>query len=98
MSLRQGSWIIDGQDIPNGYQQITTLTTSTTLTVPADTRCCVMIPETQAVRFRDDGTAPTASVGMPLATGTYFIYTGDPRSLKIIEQVVGATLNILYYK
>ena len=28
-------------------------------------------------RWRDDGVAPTASVGMPIAAGAYFTYDGD---------------------
>ena len=58
-----------------GYQQITSLTASTALTVPAGATLAVIVPESQSVRWRDDGVAPTASVGMPL-TSPITIVTG----------------------
>ena len=88
-----------------GYQQITSLSSSTNLTVPArdlnglvgTPRIAIITPETQAVRWRDDNTAPTASVGMPLAAGVTLQYDGDLTQIKFIEQVGGAKLNITYY-
>jgi hypothetical protein len=58
-----------GANTPLGYQQITSLSSATALTVPTGATVAVIIPETQAIRWRDDGTNPTASVGMPLASG-----------------------------
>ena len=54
-----------------GYQQITSLSASTALTVPTGSTFVLIVPETQAVRWRPDGstTAPTATVGQPLAVG-----------------------------
>ena len=60
-----------------GYQQITSLSAATGLTVPqtdlnglnARPSIALITPETQAVRWRDDDVNPTASVGMPLAAG-----------------------------
>ena len=46
---------------------------------------------------RDDGTAPTASVGMPLAVGVPLQYDGDLTGIKFIEQAASAKLNISYY-
>ena len=88
-----------------GYQQITSLSSSTNLTVPprdlnglvGTPRIAIITPETQAVRWRDDNTAPTASVGMPLAAGVTLQYDGDLTQIKFIEQVGGAKLNITYY-
>lgn len=88
-----------------GYQQITSLSSATNLTVPArdlnglvgTPRIAIITPETQAVRWRDDNTAPTASVGMPLAAGVTLQYDGDLTQIKFIEQVGGAKLNITYY-
>ena len=88
-----------------GYQQITSLSSSTHLTVPprdlnglvGTPRIAIITPETQAVRWRDDNTAPTASVGMPLAAGVTLQYDGDLTQIKFIEQVGGAKLNITYY-
>lgn len=88
-----------------GYQQITSLSASTALTVPTfdvNGNACrptvaVIIPQTQAVRWRDDGVAPTASVGMPLAAGVTLQYDGDLTQIRFIEQAASATLNITYY-
>ena len=80
-----------------GYQQITSLSASTALTVPAGATMALIVAETQAVRWRDDGTAPTASVGMPLAVGTSLSYDGDLRAIRFIQQTASATLNVSYY-
>lgn len=58
----------------------------------------VIVCETQAVRWRDDGTDPTATVGMPLAIGTYMQYDGKLRSLKFIGQAGQAIVNVALYR
>ena len=88
-----------------GYQQLTSLSSSTGLTVPqkdlnglaGSATFAVIRCETQAVRYRDDGTAPTASVGMPLAVGDVLEYDGDLNKIRFIEQAASAKINILYY-
>lgn len=88
-----------------GYQQITSLSSATGLTVPTrdpqgnkkQPTFALIIAETQDVRWRDDGTAPTASVGMPLAKGTMLQYDGDLANIKFIEQTGSAKLNVSYY-
>jgi hypothetical protein len=88
-----------------GYQQITSLSSSTALTVPTQTQLglaatpaiALITPETQAVRWRDDGVAPTATVGMPLAAGVTLQYDGDISRIRFIEQTAGAKLNVTYY-
>lgn len=81
-----------------GYQQITSLSSATALTVPAGTAVVVMKPAAQAVRFRDDGTNPTGSVGYPLAVGSEFVYEGgSPGAIRVIESAASATLDVLYY-
>jgi hypothetical protein len=57
----------------------------------------LIVAETQSVRWRDDGVAPTASVGMLLATGVPLQYDGDLTNIKFIEQTASAKLNISYY-
>lgn len=87
-----------------GYQQITSLSSATNLTVPVTDlnglNCkpaiALITPEGQAVRWRDD-ISPTASVGMPLAVGVTLQYDGDLTKIQFIEQVGGAKLNISYY-
>ena len=88
-----------------GYQQITSLSAATGLTVPSvdlNGLACrpsiaLITPETQGVRWRDDDTNPTASVGMPLAAGVTLQYDGDLTKIKFIEQTASAKLNITYY-
>lgn len=81
-----------------GYQQISSLSAATALTVPTGATTAVITVEAQAVRYRDDGTVPTASVGMPVAVGGTLTYTGPLSKIKFIEQTSGATVNISYYK
>lgn len=80
-----------------GYQQITSLSAATGLTIPSGATMALIVPETQAVRWRDDGTNPTASVGMPVAIGESLNYDGDLSRIKFIEQTASAKLNISYY-
>ena len=81
-----------------GYQQIVGLAASTALTVPAGTSYALVIAEAQAVRWRDDGTAPTASVGMPLAVGVEEKFSSSSfASLRFIQQTATANLNVAYY-
>ena len=88
-----------------GYQQITDLDPAVGLTVRtknlsglASTPSIALItPEAQAVRWRDDGVAPTSTVGMPLAVGVTLQYDGDLTQIQFFEQAGGAKLNISYY-
>lgn len=88
-----------------GYQQITSLSSAAGLTVPqtdlnglaCKPTLAIITAETQAVRWRDDDTAPTASVGMPLAAGATLQYDGDLTKIRFIEQTASARLNISYY-
>ena len=58
---------VAGNIRPKGYQRITSLSASTALTVPTGARLALIEAEGVAIRWRDDGTAPTASVGMTLS-------------------------------
>jgi len=80
-----------------GYQQITSLSASTALTVPSGATLAVIVPEVQPVRWRDDGVAPTATVGMPLGVDTVLSYDGDLNRIRFIEQSATAALNVSYY-
>jgi len=96
---------------PCGYQQITSLSGSTGLTVPtagtgsgATTGAsnqkpsrCIITPETQAIRWRDDGVAPSSTVGYPLAVGSELKYDGDLNAIRFIEQVASAKINVVYF-
>ena len=94
-----GQPVIDGFLEPNGYVQITVLTTSVGLgTVPGLTKLVLIQCESDNVRWRDDGTDPTTTVGMILEAGQTLIYNGNPNEIEFIEVTVGAILNVSYYK
>lgn len=81
-----------------GYQQITSLAASTALTVPNNATLAVIRAETQSVRWRDDGTAPTAAIGMLLGVSPDELrYDGDLKAIRFIETAASAKLNIAYY-
>jgi hypothetical protein len=80
-----------------GYQRISGLSASTALTVPAGATLALIVAESQNVRWRDDGTAPTASTGMPLAIGVSLSYDGDLKAICFIEVLASANLNVSYY-
>lgn len=82
---------------PLGYEQITGLSAAKGLTPVAGARFALIVPESQNVRFRDDGTDPTASVGMQLTAGTYLEYTGNLGRLRFIEEAASAKINVTYY-
>jgi hypothetical protein len=86
--------------IPNGHSQLTSLSSAVGLgTIPADTRLIAIQAETQPLRWRDDGTNPTSSVGMIIAAGDILWYDGaKPGSLKLIETASSAKANLAFYK
>lgn len=83
---------------PIGYQQITGLLTVTGLTIPAGARRCMIQAEASGIRWRDDGTNPTANVGMVLPAAGILEYEGDLESVKLIGQTAGAVANVSYYR
>jgi hypothetical protein len=51
----------------------------------------------QSIRWRDDATPPTGSVGMRISSGEEFWYTGNLDAIQFIEEATSAQLNISYY-
>ena len=89
-----------------GYEKLTSLAASTALAnvtlaaapaIAKNTMRALIIPETQAIRWRADGIAPTATIGQPLAVGQELRYDGDLSTLRMIEQVASAAVNVTYY-
>lgn len=89
--------IQDASLTPEGYEQITSLTTAIGLTVPANARMALIQVLAQDVRWRDDGTDPTTGVGMLISAGNEFWYTGDLDAIKFIELVADSEINVAYY-
>lgn len=82
---------------PLGYVQITSLGSATGLSPPANATIAEITVEAAGIRYRDDGTSPTASVGMPVAPGNSFQYAGDLTAVQFIQQTSGAIINVSYY-
>ncbi len=92
------SYVLDGIYTEKGYQQITNLAASTALTVPSGAIYALVICTGQNVRWRADGTDPTASIGMPLNVGQALWFDASSISVvEFIEQAASAVLNINYY-
>lgn len=68
----------------------------TTLTVPPYAAAAQICIEGAAARYTDDGTTPSASVGLPWAAGVCAPYGGPLANFRIIG--AGATLDVSYYK
>jgi hypothetical protein len=83
-----------------GFQQMTSISSATAPTVPSETDWAWVQAEGANVRFRLDGTSPTASVGLILADN-------DPpvempvwmlNNVEFIQETATAKVNIQYFK
>lgn len=83
---------------PLGYEKVTGLSSSKSLTPPANAKQALLKVESQPVRWRDDGTDPTTTTGMLLDVGEEFWYTGDIAEIEFIETAASATLHVCYYR
>lgn len=85
---------------PLGYQQVTVADTAIGLTVPANTIRAVVGVEAQPLRYRDDGTNPSATVGFLLAAGA-IVELNNKEAIAKFKAIrsggTSATLNVLYY-
>lgn len=104
-ALAQNVRTVPGIYVPDGYCQITVLTSAVNLvtascstgSVPAQGIVAEICVSGQAIRYRDDGTAPTASIGIPVAAGTCFQYAGNIAKLSVIQQSATATVDASFY-
>jgi len=92
---------------PVGYCQIAaaTLAAATPLSscsggIPAGANLALLQAETQNIRWRDDGTAPTTTVGMILIQGAHqpTLYAGTLSKLQFIDATAGGILNVTFYR
>ena len=90
---------------PAGYQAISaTSSTAVACTVPTPTapgtvaNSALFVCETNAARWRDDGTDPTAAVGTPLAAGQALDYDGRLSAIRFISQAGTTTVHANYYR
>jgi hypothetical protein len=88
--------------LPCGHQQITSVSAAVGLTAPTTrgpVNAAIIKAQGKDVRWRDDGTNPTASIGILLATTDPPLeYTGDLSAIKFIETAASATLDVSYYE
>lgn len=97
-SKERREYMVDGKLVPCGYIQLTSLSSASRLnSIPVGARVAILQAVTQNVRWRDDGTAPTDSVGMQLAAGRDMFYTGDLQAIQFIEEAASAEVNVNYY-
>jgi hypothetical protein len=86
---------------PRGYAQLTVSTTALALpSIPKGAQYAIVYINAQPVRYRDDGTAPTASVGMPAVSGTTIelVSAESIRNFRAIRSGgTDAELNVSYY-
>lgn len=90
----------------NGYIQTTELDTAVCAdgtedgaNIPDGSNMILLQAEDQDIRWRDDGTDPTATVGNLIAAGAIIEYNAMPlKNLKIIAATAGAILNANFYK
>ncbi len=96
-STEQRIYAVDAKLIPLGFEQITGLSALKSLSPPPDARVAVIQAVTQNVRWRDDGTVPTATIGMQLAAGRDMLFTANLATLQLIEETPSAEVNVAYY-
>ena len=101
------SWGADAQVVtryaPLGYQQISALSSAINLTVPTGARIAEICVEVASVRYRDDGTAPTSSVGVlvaPLSSSipNCFQYSGGLTAIQFIAVSGSPIIDVAYYR
>jgi len=81
-----------------GYQQITDVSSAVGFaSVPTGAEFVRIQCEDQAIRWRDDGTNPTASIGMLLYPDCLIEYEGSLSAIKFIETVASAKVNCTFY-
>lgn len=82
-----------------GYQQLTPLSAAAALTVPTGATFAVISAEAGDARWRDDGSAPTGTVGMPIYAGSPpQTFAGDLGALQFIQVSAASIINVSYYK
>jgi hypothetical protein len=94
---------IGGQYTSLGYCQLTSLGSAVGLStcsggIPTGSLFVELCSETVALRYRDDGTPPTASVGMPINASMCFQYAGPLANFSVIQAASSGILDVSFYK
>lgn len=80
---------------PVGYEQIVANGLVRYLNVPAGAKRAILQVEVGGWRYRDDGPAPSSTVGMLIDSP--LPYTGNLKALALLETAPGSILNVAYY-
>mgnify|MGYP001061479688 CR=1 FL=1 len=94
----------DKPQVPAGFESITLYTgtegTPKGLTVPSGARFAKIKVVDQTIRYRDDGTDPTSTVGYSVAAnGEVDVYSREQlENFKAVSKDTAGGLEILYYK
>lgn len=91
---------------PAGFEQVTVSSSVVSLDPPNDASKALLGVEANSLRYRDDGTDPTATVGFLLKTQGNnpppFVTLESKEAIKQFRAIrdgsSDATLNVLYYK
>jgi hypothetical protein len=91
---------------PNGYAQYANMAAAIDLAtnpttgpaLPESSVRALIQAEGADVRWADDGTTPTASLGMIIPNGVVLEYEGDLSKIKLIQAAASAKLNVSYYR
>ena len=81
---------------PLSYQQFTA-TGLMSLSIPTGAKFAYLLTENGGIRWRDDGVAPTSSVGFPLPGGTQML-VADLSAFQLCPMASSCTVNISFYK
>lgn len=88
---------IDVSPEPVGYRRLAGLDAASPIPdVPVGACRALIVVSGAAVRWRDDGQAPTPQVGMPTAVGETIEFLGDVSALQFIGP--GAVIDIALYR
>jgi hypothetical protein len=83
---------------PLGFVQLNISGATGLGTIPAGASMALIVCETANVRWRDDGIAPTSSVGMLFSSGQEFQYSGNLLNIQFIAVSGSPVLDVSFYK
>jgi hypothetical protein len=96
--------VVPGAMVPVGYCQLTATGSAAEVStctggIPVGTSVAYITVETANIRWRDDGVAPTASVGMLIvAAAPVLLYQGDITKMQVIAVSGSPVIDISFYK
>lgn len=106
VSAQMGGSCALGTLVPMGYEEIAVsstaigFTAATIQTSTASANFAYVYVGSNSIRWRDDGSNPTAAVGQPAAAGERLQVCGKKAvgAIKFIRQSADATLFVSYYR